>query len=778
MTTLLRNNSPSFCKMWYPQQKLALQSQSKTGDKIVFATFVEGERFFSTLPDKDEFAKFILSGDPGSTYCMELLYGSCFGYCDLDSTASLSELGLTEEQFVATFNAVLQKCYKEKLDIDLQTIDISWTRSTRPGKMSYHVRIGGSHYWDDRKEMKEFFEYVNSCCCTTSGLHFYLEEKGKVVLHSVLDMAVYSKNRCMRATGCRKPAYPVCFLPIVGNLTHSCIVANCLTVCEKNQMKPHVLKSKCQNSFKPPVIQTQLLNKLAAKYGSTYVCMKGNIAILRNNGCRLCPIGAETNESDNCFLVLKSSGIYFGCHNEACLGKLMKVHEQKVAQRFTHYSDYKLLFSSNITRKDVHQYMKEAIRFVDKPSDPFFVTTSLSGVPCFENRISAVVTSCSKTLFTRNADILIPSEEKEIKFSKELNYMTTSRQIPTYSDCIWQPFLRKNQPVNHCPSKLNLFQGFVLEDQPSSDIDFVSTKMYDLIKRLAGSQEALTYLLDFIAAKLQFPYSKKPIALCFINSKEGVGKGTFGLLLEKIFACGTPSYVSFNSLDSFANSFNGIKSKALFICLEEVTAKKNCLRSFNELLKDQISSCVILEEIKNKERTLKPWFANILVFSNDFNVMSCSRNDRRLVMFESDSTKANDKFYFVELHKELNCLKHIKSAFDYFANKDCSNWNYRKLPYSQIKSKLANCSEKNVSKFHRWLLTECYANQTLYSFTEHDVYCHYRDFVELFGVNKRSDRSYVCNNLELYLNMTKVGESYTLTNTDRVKYLKTILRTK
>jgi len=96
-------------------------------------------------------------------------------------------------------------------------------------------------------------------------------------------------------------------------------------------------------------------------------------------------------------------------------------------------------------------------------------------------------------------------------------------------------------------------------------------------------------------------------------------------------------------------------------------------------------------------------------------------------------------------------------------------WNYRAIPHSEIKEKLSNCSERNCTKFHRYFLRECI--EPPFRFTPAILYDHYRDFCDLYGVQKRSDRSYVVNNLELYLKMSKHNGEYHLTPQERDRYL-------
>ena len=762
--------------MFFFKQAPALDQRAISEDQICFSTMVNGHRVYGSVPDKDEYARYILSSNDGSDFANELLWSDTHTYVDLDAPCTLDDLGHTLETFVAAFNHLLIESFAKHLDCEIRPHQILWSNSTRAEKTSFHIKIACEHYWQvsQRKEMKSFFKLVNQVCLQTKGFHFYATVDDELKLSSILDLSVYSANRCFRSLNCQKLDSPK-LLPLRGGVSHSQIVAHMLTItpddCEG--MKPFVLKSKCQIPKNVTSIHTGILQDLAAKYGATYIETKGSLCLLRNKGIRVCPINGEKNESDNCYFILSEQGakVLFGCHNENCRGQLIPVHTFAALKEYTYYGDYMKLVnksSADLKVSDIEEYLKSTISYIDRPDQPFFVTLSKVGLPCFSHKINYSQVHCSKTLFQRYADIhLMADGDDPLKFSSILNQLLKQRRIPTYCDTLWQPCLGASP---HVPAnKLNTFQGFCLSTVKSEGIDFETTQLYDLLKRLCGNQqEYISYLCSFIAAKLQKPYVKVPIALCFLNSKEGCGKGSFAIFLERLFSCGETSFISFNNLQSFANSFNSIQSKALWIVLEEISARRNCLKEFRGFLKDKISATTLLCEPKGKERSLIPFYASLILFSNEFNVLSCSKNDRRLVMFTSDSSKANDKDYFVKIYAELDSLAVMRSAFDYFSKYSVADFNYRAIPHSEIKDKLAQCSEKNVAKFHRWLLKSIYQGEC--QFEESEVYHYYKEFCEVYGVGRPSDRSHVCTQLELYLKMEKVDETYYLSKENRDKY--------
>ena len=77
--------------MWGSQSP-CLEQRSINGDAIVFCTYVEGVRKYSSLPDHDEYARYIASGRPGGDCCNELLYSHTHTYLDLDSKLTLEQL--------------------------------------------------------------------------------------------------------------------------------------------------------------------------------------------------------------------------------------------------------------------------------------------------------------------------------------------------------------------------------------------------------------------------------------------------------------------------------------------------------------------------------------------------------------------------------------------------------------------------------------------------------------------------------------------------------------
>ena len=452
-------------------QAPCLAQRKISKDEIVFCTFKQGTRMYGTCADADQYAEYILLSN--CPFRNELLWSHTHTFFDLDSAQHLQDLGHTDEaSFVEQFNAILIAAFQEHLGVAIPANDILWSNSTREGKLSYHITVvSNQFYWpvtSRKTDLKNFAKLLDSTLRNTPGFHYYVQEGEQLQQVSILDTAIYSPNRCFRSLGCAKPAFPEArFLPLRGEISHSQIVKHMITVSDLEGRQPYRLKTQPQRVCSP-CVHTNLLQTLASQYGSEYVSTQGSLVILRNSGPRQCPIGGETNQTDNAFMVLKDSAIFFGCHNSSCTD-LLKIHSFPQNKKFVYYEDYlKLLKDPEPTLPKVHDYMKSIISYVDKPSEPFFCTYSKLALPCWDHRLVLRKVNLAKNLFRGYGDIHLAAEDEPIKFSNVLAGLLRQREIPTYNDHVWLPHLKEKAPKLPS-SSINTFTGFALEQVPHSD---------------------------------------------------------------------------------------------------------------------------------------------------------------------------------------------------------------------------------------------------------------------------------------------------------------------
>ncbi|HIB86031.1 TPA: hypothetical protein EYO57_02300, partial [Candidatus Poribacteria bacterium] len=253
-------------------------------------------------------------------------------------------------------------------------------------------------------------------------------------------------------------------------------------------------------------------------------------------------------------------------------------------------------------------------------------------------------------------------------------------------------------------TKFNIFSGFALDSEIQTEVRFPETKIYELIQRLVNyNEECLEFLLNFLALKVQKPFFKPPLILTWCATKKGCGKGTFKLFLEKLFSCNENILISYNKIGQFTSNFNSELETCLFLVLEEVSAnKKNSLKEFSGLLKDISSMTELLIEKKGIDRKVVPFYGSVLVFSNELCVVQVTSDNRRIVAFEVNNEKCNDTQFFQEIYKELDDLQIMKSAWNFFLDRDVTTWDFRKIPQTELLARLQRCSENVTVKFARW----------------------------------------------------------------------------
>ena len=206
-----------FCRKQAP----VLENRLQNKDEVVFVTSFSGVNFlYNTIPTQYDFAKFIMSDEPGAKYCNEMLFShTCCGYIDIDCKESLLSLGFESESgFIQLINEFIKRCYLKYLKVDLKNKHIHWSSSCRPEKLvSYHVILKNpDYYWhkDDRKNLKEFMKQVTYDSLEETGFHTYEEKDNAITKLSIFDDKVYTKNRIFRCLGCLKVDSDVPFMPL------------------------------------------------------------------------------------------------------------------------------------------------------------------------------------------------------------------------------------------------------------------------------------------------------------------------------------------------------------------------------------------------------------------------------------------------------------------------------------------------------------------------------------------------------------------------------------
>ena len=217
------------------------------------------------------------------------------------------------------------------------------------------------------------------------------------------------------------------------------------------------------------------------------------------------------------------------------------------------------------------------------------------------------------------------------------------------------------------------------------------------IKILCKNDEVVSdYLIKWIAQMIQYPEVK---TICpTLISKEGSGKGTLLLLIEKMI--GSSKY--FETTDPMRDvwgNFNGRIANTFLINLNEMS-KKDTLESQGKI-KGLITDGKLTINNKGMNQYQIQSYHRFIVTTNNEDPITTKSDDRRnLVIRTSDELKGNIE-YFKKMNEMIDDVNVIKTFYEYL-KKIPNMENFREIPIPQTEHQ-NEMKEMNMDIEERWL---------------------------------------------------------------------------
>ena len=730
------------------------------------------QHVYDTFATKDSFVDFLLSD--GSKFANECLYAATHFYLDIDvKEHTVTDLGFKDEtDFISQATDFLKNCFKKYLDVQIRSKQCLWAVSSRTEKLtSYHCVVNTeTWYWSKEArstDLKSFAKQIAQDSLDLHGFYYYTETDDCVKKTSIIDTSIYNKNRCFRVLGSAKWGSTVSLQPIGLEFNKNTLKQFLVTISQND------ISDRIEYKFKhTPVKQTNcsvsrsVLEAICEKYNIQLGEIKGSLITCKNIGTRICPVTEGCcNETDNAFLVLKNGAIFYGCHDSGCKGKLLKVHSESSYKLYEDWKRVVSLFNSSpesFQQSHIDTFLKETVSLVDIPGNLQFHTWSSAPVTAISGQVSKK-SNLSKSLFTRFSDIHLVHKNKKYKFSDSLVRLAQHRQLKTYTSVEWIPFNSFYEKTVETPSTvLNTFAGFHLGHvRRKKEIKFENTKIHELLyDNLCNKDDfAYNFLASMISRKLCRPNEKIPICLAWLQSRQGLGKGSFLEFLRKLFATSVDTVTSINRMSSFISPFNAARSTSLWCCLEEV--KGDSLKEFDNVLKDEVTCTYTRQEKKGVDAVMKKCYYQLLIFSNTNRCLKIDQDDRRFALF-TGSKKVKSKEWFTKLYSELDSVYILRAAWDYFMEFDTSTWNFRNRPKSVLLEQLKISSESVDARFVRFLFLEYFPVTRQYEFSKEELHVAYSNFIGTHDCRVKKERTFICVGFELMLETRAVEDVYSL----------------
>jgi hypothetical protein len=197
-------------------------------------------------------------------------------------------------------------------------------------------------------------------------------------------------------------------------------------------------------------------------------------------------------------------------------------------------------------------------------------------------------------------------------------------------------------PVGKAPDgALNLWTGLAVEPKAGK---WPLIEEFLLHVVCAGSRPDYAWLLKLLFWKIQNPTVNPEVAIS-LQGKQGVGKGTFGVLLKTIF--GPKRYRLFGRPEDMSSRFNaGAEGKLVLFYDEAVFAHDPKIRG---RLKNEITESTFTIERKGIDQYTVRNMALRIFVSNDVAPVAIDLDDRRVLVLEAADLHAKDEAYFAAL---------------------------------------------------------------------------------------------------------------------------------
>ena len=268
-------------------------------------------------------------------------------------------------------------------------------------------------------------------------------------------------------------------------------------------------------------------------------------------------------------------------------------------------------------------------------------------------------------------------EVKEIKFMTMWKKSTKIRMIDKF-EFNPSPDRKDNQ------QRVNLFTGFKY-DITSNDGKYDIEKIKPFIKHVenicSGEEAVSNYILNWMAWLIQFPHKKTAVTIVFYSFIEGNGKNIIFDILHKIFG---KYYLKLKNTTEFAKNFNSHQQNKILAVCDEINARA---RDLADELKDVITRDELSIEYKGKEVYSINDYMNIILTTNNENVIRVPTSDRRFMIVGCREKKLSDVIIkkLLEIKENDDLLRQL---YNFLKTRDLSNYDPRKIVITAYKRTL------------------------------------------------------------------------------------------
>lgn len=311
-----------------------------------------------------------------------------------------------------------------------------------------------------------------------------------------------------------------------------------------------------------------------------------------------------------------------------------------------------------------------------------------------------------------------------------------------------RPFLvRRFNFFCNDPDSFNLFSGYNIQILPTEDYDesLIQHHLYHWLHIIChDSKEAYEYVLNWFANMLQNPLCRNTTVLTLI-APQGCGKNEFFCQPIQDILTKQYSYETGNANNIFGD-FNHLIAMKKFVVLNEaksVDSKSSQCINY-DTFKDVITSRTLTINAKNEQQYVIDNVINLVITSNNDMPFRIQDNDRRMVFLDvsdefaeipdTEENRTNPEMvakvqrridYFAQLNEERNHPLFTRTLFTFLMNRDISNFNPDKRPFTKKKQDVITDSRNPMELFVEENLSQLIDNdwESKYAYLAYRTFC-------------------------------------------------------
>lgn len=235
-------------------------------------------------------------------------------------------------------------------------------------------------------------------------------------------------------------------------------------------------------------------------------------------------------------------------------------------------------------------------------------------------------------------------------------------------------------PVGTTENCLNLWAGPTIAAEKGS-WSRIKTFLYDIVCN--KNDEYYQYLINYFAHMVQRP-EEKPGVMIILLGGQGIGKGTLGRILQKIW---NASYLQVHNVDSITGSFNAALEQSFVVFMDEALFSGD--RRAADALKSLVTEPTVYINEKHQPARQMKSFHRFFAATNADHFKNTERDDRRDFVLRVSDERKNDAEYWTALNEQMT-NGGVEALLYELENIDLTNFNVRAKPstYALVEQKI------------------------------------------------------------------------------------------